>query len=272
MNKPGAEYGVRAISPARGWVALGAQAGLGAAALSASDALRRAEPGVAAAALSSFFGCTAFYGGRHLLRATRGDPGAREAWIRENLLVAVATTVAAAAATPLFLLRCTPARATGEAAAGLLGVAYCFPLFSTPLRRIGPAKPLLLALGWTLATSPWSGDRAAVVLSRLLLFCGFAPLFDLKDVAKDRAEGVRTPAVLCGAAATRLVAGMFFIGAILVATRAGDDAGALEASVLGVAGLIGTRGTDTWRFAALGDGAMILAGLAGILLFLTHRT
>lgn len=251
----------------QGWLATGAHTGTGAAMLAASDGLRRSLPDVKPAAAMAFCGVVILYSVRYLHSAMDGRPGARERWMRRYPKSTCAVILLASLGAPAAAWHCDRARLAQVMIAGVAGLAYCFPLFGVPLRRFGTLKPAILAASWWLVTSPVVADgEAGALAARFFGLFGLCLLFDLKDMEGDRAAGLRTPAVILGESSLRLLAGQVFVIGAILATITGAYDLLSEIGCLVVLGFVATRRKSLFRVVAVGDGAMIAAGVVGVLL------
>lgn len=260
----------------RAWLTGGWHTALGAAGLAADAGVRTGAPmrEVAAFAALAGGGTLALYGGRYALSALRGSAGEREEALRAapafmlfSWLVGATLAGAGALALPWTF-------AAWSAVWGLAGLAYCFPLIGRPWREYGPAKPFLLALCWSAITCgpPIHGGWAALAAVRFVWLAGLCLAFDLKDVSKDRIQGVRTPAV-----AWRERRLWFTVGSCLVAGLVGKlllvpprlrwpVAVAWIVSLLMLAQIRRSRSTRDWVL--WGDGMMIAYALIPMLVML----
>ena len=254
----------------RFWFAGGWQTALGAGALAVDAELRfgadRRETTAFAALVTG--GTLTLYGGRYALSALSGRAGDREEAMRAGPVAAAVSLSAGLLLSGYGFFALPWGFGVWSVAWGLTGLAYCFPLLGKPWREFGVLKPALLASSWTAITCgpPSHADWAALAAVRLLWLFGVCLAFDHKDVEKDLAEGVRTPAATMAESRFRAL-----VGACLVAGLAGKllivpppmrapVAIAWFISLLMLASLRGNRSTRSWVL--LGDGAMIVYALA----------
>ena len=254
------------------WIGAGWHTMLAAAGLAADAGLRFGFPAretIAFAALNGG-GALALYGGRYVLRMISGGDGDRENAIRRvpafagfSCLAGLAVCVAGALALPaVFWL--------WETLCGIAALAYCYPLLGRPWREYGALKPVLLALCWTAVTCgpPGPAGYATVVAARAVWLTGLALAFDIKDIDKDRAQGVLTPAVRRGEQGiwplvlALLAAGLLAKLAVVPAALRGPTSIAWAVSLLMLAKIRRSRSTRDW--VVWGDGMMIVYALVPV--------
>ena len=251
------------------WLAGGWQTAFCATALAVDAGVRFALPARETAAFAAFVtgGTLVLYCGRYAISALRGGDGEREEAMRAGPVGTALSLVAGLLLSGYGLFALPWSYSLWTAAWGLSGVAYCFPVFGKPWREYGLLKPALLALSWTAITCGPPAHAGWVELAsvRLLWIFGMTLAFDAKDVAKDRAAGVKTPAVTLGENSFRalvgacLVAGL--IGKLLIVPppMRTPVAVAWFVSLLMLVSLRGNRSTRAWVL--LGDGAVVVYAL-----------
>ena len=212
-------------------------------------------PRVDALVATVFFGTLAVYNLDRLVgsrREDRVDSTRRHRWVRRHRRLLV-MTMAAAGVGLAVSLPALPMRVVGA----LLPLAVMCGAYSLPvlrplpvpfdrLKEIAGLKVFLIAGVWAMATA-WlpaveSGALAAdgasvllVVLRRFVFVAAIALPFDVRDLSRDAAAGIRTIPMVLGTSGTRrLSLAMLLLFAGLSAIRLGMDSGDQAALLMSV--------------------------------------
>lgn len=203
-------------------------------------ALLGAADASAGLALLVFGGTLFVYNLDRLVSSTREDAVAiteRHRWIRERTgwLWALAGLGAAASAAsllwvPLDIL-------WGLVPLGVISLAYSLPVMvrdgqTLRLKDVPGLKIFLIALVWASVTvvlpaldagvDPLGADALWVLVERLIFVFAIALPFDVRDLERDRKEGIRTLPMMIGAGATRWLAiGLVGVFCVLCALHYG---------------------------------------------------
>lgn len=246
------------------WVASGAHTAAGAAALTHATAVSQGKTDATPASAVVFCAVLTFYAAAALMRSCeRPDPRADR--LRRHLRPTLALIPIAFLTGLVLTPFCDVARILNLALVIALGIAYRVPLPGLGWRRFGPGKPFLLAIAWTLLTTPCDGGDPLPQILRLASLSALCVLFDIKDLNEDRNHGIRTPAVLLGAHGARALSTGLFAFAAALAYERRDMAALAETLVLAGVATAGMRGNNRLRIIFYGDGAMILAGVVHLL-------
>lgn len=212
-------------------------------------------PRVDALVATVFFGTLAVYNLDRLVgsrREDRVDSTRRHRWVRRHRRLLV-MMMAAAGVGLAVSLPALPMRVVGA----LLPLAVMCGAYSLPvlrplpvpfdrLKEIAGLKVFLIAGVWAMATA-WlpaveSGALAAdgasvllVVLRRFVFVAAIALPFDVRDLSRDAAAGIRTIPMVLGTSGTRrLSLAMLLLFAGLSAIRLGMDSGDQAALLMSV--------------------------------------
>lgn len=166
------------------------------------------------------FACTlVIYNLDRLIEPHPGD-SPHERWVHAHQRLLWALTLAAGLGAIPCLVWLNPTQRLSLIPAGAIAVGYCVPVLRIRgcwlrLKAIPSAKLLLIALVWTYATAvlpmldqAFTLDRTntAVLVNRLLFISAVALPFDLPDMQRDIASGIKTLPTLIGTSATRWTA------------------------------------------------------------------
>lgn len=137
------------------------------------------------------------------------------------------------------------------------------------LHRIPLLKNLSIAIAWMLVTTlPGVGETNLVwVLHRMLFVLGLSIAIDLRDIEKDRINGVRTIAQLIGfRRATVLSAVLVFTSGCIILLNNNMPPPAMHAAIISLLGacllLMLKPDTKLQHYAPLIDGTMAISGIA----------
>lgn len=185
----------------------------------------------------------------------------RHRWIKESRRPLWVLTAASAVGVLVSLPFLQPATVVALAPAALVSLAYCLPLVrgsSDPsagennerrrLKELPGVKALAIALVWAFATvvvpaveaglSLTGGAVTTTFVERLVFVFALTLPFEVRDLQRDRAAGIRTLATMLGPRRTTVVATVLMVVLTAVAaarfTTTGDD-GLLAMVVTGVA-------------------------------------
>lgn len=260
----------------RVWIGGGWHTALGAAGLAIDAGVRFGASTGEIAAFAAFTGggTLTLYGGRYALSTLRGEKGEREEALRSAPPFVLWSWLAGMILSGVGVYELPASFTLWAGIWGIAGIAYCFPLLGRPWRECGMTKPALLALCWTAITCgpPVHPEWTYLFSVRLVWLFGLCLAFDFKDVEKDRARGLRTPAIVWnartfwGVVLACLVAGL--VGKLLIVPPRlrWPVTVAWLVSLLMLAQIRRSRSTRDWVL--WGDGMMIAYALIPVLVML----